>query len=130
MIEADWFKLLELARGLSRNSKDTFTVRDLAAKAGWVGDDVQIASGWLYKFRKWGYVDVVGTTHGGAVRPLNVYVVTDKGHECKPRAGRERQLRIILEAIAAFRNSRGTKGEPKAMQRMLDVAGEIEEGLK
>lgn len=130
MSTSDWFKLLELARSLSPKSKDTFTVRDLAGKAGWRGDDVQIASDWLYKFRKWGYVDVVGTAPSGAVRPLNVYVVTKKGHECQPRAGRGAQLLSLLEAIDGLRVARGTKTEQKAIQRVVDLGAEVRESLK
>lgn len=130
MSEADWFKLLELARGLSPKPKDTFTVKDLARKAGWSGDEVRIASGWLYKFRKWGYVDVVGTEQGGAVRPLNVYVVTPKGHECKPRAGREVQLKALLQAIGELRAAMGTKNQAKALQKVFDLAVEIDGSLK
>jgi hypothetical protein len=130
MSTADWFKLLELARGLSPKPKDTFTVKDLARKAGWSGDEVRIASGWLYKFRKWGYVNVVGTEPGGAVRPLNVFVVTEKGHQCKPRAGREVQLKTLLEAIDGLRAVRGTKAEQKAIQRVIDLGAEIQGSLK
>jgi hypothetical protein len=125
MIESDWFKLLELARVLSPKPKDTFTVRNLAKKAGWEGKDVQIASGWLYKFRKWGYVDVVGTEPSGAVRPLNVYVVTEKGRTCEPRAGRGLQITQLLAAIAAFKKARGTKGEVAALAALYKLADEI-----
>lgn len=130
MTESDWFNLLQLARGLSPKQKDTFTVRDLAKKAGWEGKDMQIASGWLYKFRKWGYVNVVGTEEVGSVRPLNVYVVTPKGHECKPRAGREVQLKALLEAIGELRVAMGTKNQAKALQKVFELAVQIEESLK
>jgi predicted ArsR family transcriptional regulator len=129
MSEGDWFRLLELARVLSPKPRDTFTVRDLAKKVGWEGKDVQIASDWLYKFRKWGYVDVVGTEPSGAVRPLNVYVVTQKGRDCKARANRETQLRTLLEVISKFQEVRGTKSESKAIKELFDLATEIKEGL-
>jgi hypothetical protein len=121
----DWFSLLTLARELSPDSKATFTAPHLAAQAGFKERDVKIASGWLYKFRKWGYVDVVGTVQGGSIRPLNVYVVTEKGHACKPRAGRELQLRQLLEAVAAFKRARGTKVEAAALAALYKLADGI-----
>ena len=73
---------------------------------------------------------MVGTEPGGAVRPLNVFVVTEKGHACKPRAGREVQLKTLLEAIDGLRTARGTKAESKAVQRVIDLGTEIQESLK
>jgi hypothetical protein len=120
----DWFSLLTLARELSPDSKSTFTAPHLAAQSG-RERDVKIASGWLYKFRKWGYVDVVGTVQGSSIRPLNVYVVTEKGHACKPRAGRELQLRQLLEAIVALRKAKGAKNEAAAATALFKLADEI-----
>lgn len=121
----DWFGLLELARELSPSLKHTFTAPDLAKQAGWSGADVQIASGWLYKFRKWGYVDVTGTVAGNSIRPLNVYVVTEKGRTCEPRAGRGLQITQLLAAVNAFKKARGTKGEATALAALYKLADEI-----
>ena len=130
MANQDWFSLLTLARELSPDPKATFTAPHLAAQAGLKGSEVKIASGWLYKFRKWGYVDVVDTVRGDSIRPLNVYVVTKKGHECKPRAGRDAQLRALLDAVDALKKARGGKGEAKALEKVFALAQEIAEGLK
>jgi predicted ArsR family transcriptional regulator len=120
----DWYQILEVVRSLSGKSGKSFTAHDLTQAADL--PQVQIASHWLYKFRKWGYVEVVGTAAGSGIRPLNVFEITDKGRECKARAGREAQLRRLAEAVRAFQKARRTPREESAYQVLIKLCDEVE----
>jgi hypothetical protein len=120
---SEWYRVLEVARGLSPDPRHTFTAPDLAEAAA---IETPIASGWLYKFAKWDYVEVTGTMKGNSIRPLNVHIVTKKGHACKLRADRESQLRQVLDAIRLFRKARGTKAETSAITALFKTADEME----
>lgn len=120
----DWFTVLEAARGLSPDSNHPFTAPGLAEILRCPGRE---ASGWLYKFKRWGYVEVTGQVQGNSIRPLNVFVVTEKGHACKPRESRERQLALLVGAVRAYERARGAKGETAAWKALLKVCKEVEE---
>lgn len=123
MARTTWFQALAVARQLSKGGKG-FTAHDLTKAAGL--DDVTVASAWLYKFKLWGYVDVIGSAPSSGIRPLNVYAVTQKGHACKERDGRELQLRRVLEAVRTFQKARGTPSEARVYANLIKVCDEVE----
>lgn len=128
-MKQDWFGVLEASRELPRTG---FTAPDLAKALGWKDGEKtasQMAAHWLYKFKRWGYVDVKGTQQSDGPKPLNLYVVTEKGRLCRPRPGRELQLRMLLEAVAIAKEARGKKAEAAALAKLFEVAQEIEKGL-
>lgn len=172
-----WFQILEKARELSPNGSERFNAEALSNKCGFektkpsviergprkgkMGEGStpkQIASGWLSKFVKWGYVQVVGTTTSDGPRPANVYTVTQAGHACEVRPGlKERlqeaedhlqqaeghigqltedlqalagNLQSLLEAVQAFRDLRGKPAEGQAWKDLLKTTRELEEGLE
>ena len=73
-----WYLILKAARKL-----DPLTSYALA---GEVGTTVNIASAWLGKFCRWGYVVRVGSARG-ARRWVRVYELTRWGRRFKPKKG-------------------------------------------
>lgn len=124
--DAPWFGILQACRQMGGN----FTARDLAgaAKIGstedkdgaTVSDGKQIASAWLSKLAKWGYVERVGTAKGdGRGRPVVIYKVTKVGMECEVTKGRVEQL---VDAIRSFGEARGTRKEEASFASLIALA--------
>lgn len=85
----NWFEVLKAARRLSKRGKE-ITAAALAEEAGIQrgekSTETQIASAWLGKFAKWGYVKRVETPQdklGG--RPVTFYEMTANGLDKKPK---------------------------------------------
>jgi hypothetical protein len=139
-----WFEILKTARDLSRNGASTFTSADLARAAG-LEDTMpsaiargpnmgqmgkgstaqQIASGWLSKFQKWGYVTVAGKMQTGAPRPAFVYAMTKEGLTCELRQGLKARLYKLIEAVNLLREVKGKAAEPSAWKELLKVVDEV-----
>ncbi len=70
-----WYGILKAAR---RIAVDGIVTSDKLAEA--IGDETRIASAWLGKFYRWGYVLRVGRQNGsGRGRPRTVYQLTSWG---------------------------------------------------
>jgi hypothetical protein len=122
--------VLEAARKLSPRSDRTFTAAQLANE-GQIADTEksrgsQIASAWLSKFVRWGYVNFVEKIDAGGIRPTNTYVVTEVGHECEVTEGCPSKLASLIGAVRAFEKARKTPREEAAYKALLQVTGEIE----
>lgn len=137
-----WFEILQAARTLSQ--KGPFGSADLARAAGLEdtlpsemlkGKDAgkigkgstaqQIASGWLGKFVKWGYVIVTGKVQTGGPRPAFVYQVTPAGMTCAVRPGLRARLLTLIAAVDRLKELKGKGGEISAYQDLLKVANEV-----
>lgn len=153
---ATWFEILEILRVLSENGKRQFTSSSLVEAAGLkdtpkrvfssgprkgetsLGSTaVQIASGWLSKFRRWGYVEIVDTKPSSGPKPSNIYALTQKGLSCELRSSRQEQLstlktqlETLLESTVAYRDLRGKPAEGQAWKDLLKVIRETEEMVK
>jgi hypothetical protein len=114
MAAKTWYDVLEAARGLHGNPKGPFTKDDLAQAAG-IQDGPKslagrIASAWLTKFVKWGYVERVGEIPGAGIRPTYQYAVTEKGLTAKYREGTDAQLSRLMDAVRMFAPGRPRRG--------------------
>jgi hypothetical protein len=139
-----WFEILKTARTLSRDGASTFTSADLARAAG-LEDTMpsaiargpnmgqmgkgstaqQIASGWLSKFQKWGYVTVAGKIQTGAPRPAFVYAMTKDGLNCELRQGLKAKLFKLIEAVNLLKEVKGKAAEASAWKELLKVVDEV-----
>lgn len=132
-----WFKALEAARELSPRDTNHFTAVQLAAQAG-IEDTVdregkvisrgsQIASAWLSKFVRWGYVDFVEKIDAGGIRPTNSYVVTKLGRECEVTEGCPAKLIRLIAAVRAVQKVYRTPKGEAAFGALVKLADELEE---
>lgn len=125
-----WFQALEAARKLSPRDTHHFTAAQLAAEAGIEDTEKsrgsQIASAWLSKFMKWGYVNFVGKVDAGGIRQTNSYVVTKLGRECEVTEGCPGKLVRLITAVRVYEKSRKTSREEAAYRALLQVTGEME----
>lgn len=92
-----WYDVLKAARraAAAGNRKEAvFTAAGVAAQAKIKPTDRSsadaIASAWLCKFLRWGYVLRAGT-QGGKGRPRTLFVLTDWGRRCRPGSKRSRK---------------------------------------
>lgn len=126
MASVTWFEVLMAAREF----KDPFTKDDLAdaagISAGPKSSPGRIASAWLTKFARWGYVRRVGEIKGAGIRPTYQYKVTEKGAAVKLREGVDTQIKRLIETIAAFKEARGTRDEARAYKDLVDLCDETE----
>lgn len=96
-----WFEVLEVCRRIGKDQRPITSV-DLLHAARFKGTEdtkaSQIASGWLGKFARWGYLERAGTQPraGEPGPPLTIYVVSKAGWEAYERPGK---LTILVRAI-------------------------------
>lgn len=134
-----WFEMLKAAGNLESKKKTPFTAAMLseqaelqptkkmvAGKEETVSTENQIASAWLLKLEKWGYVERTGTTKGEGPRPATLWQMTDKGKECKLRESLQSRHDRLLEASRHLVAARGKKDEAVAWKALTDV---LEEGV-
>ncbi len=77
-----WYGILKAAR---RAAVDGIVTSDKLAEA--IKDEPRVASAWLGKFVRWGYVLRVGRRNGeGRGRPTTLYQLTSWGIRFKPEA--------------------------------------------
>jgi hypothetical protein len=123
-----WFEILEACRKLAKNG--TFTSADLVAAVRFTSSGkstpAQIASGWLGKFAKWGYLErgEPMPRQGEVGRPMTPYKMTELGETCTERPGR---LTRLLKHIRAIEKARGTKDEGPLYAELFTLADEIED---
>lgn len=123
-----WFEILEAAKKLG----DDFTGSSLGAAVGLIGtkesSPTQIASAWLLKFEKWGYVQRTGTVPSGGPRPSVTWVVTKKGQECRLQESLESRFARLLSAVKGYQESigKGQAGETTAWKKLCKIAGEVD----
>jgi hypothetical protein len=96
-----WYAVLLAARKASLDRKRPFTASDVAREAGIKGTKVssaeRIASAWLGKFHRWGYVLRTGSAKGEK-RWIGIYEMTDWGMRFKPS---DKKIREKKEKKAA-----------------------------
>lgn len=126
-----WFKALEAARKLSPRPDRHFTAAQLADEAQIADTEKsrgsQIASAWLSKFVRWGYVNFVEKVDAGGIRPTNSYVVTKTGHTCEVTEGCPSKLSGLVGAVRAFEKARRTPKEEAAFAALIRQTDEVEE---
>lgn len=110
----DWFSILEAARQLS---EDGFTAEELAQEAEIEGTEIskpaKIASAWLSKFHRWGYVLQAGTASSGR-RWVRVWKLTDWGFEYEPGKDHGKKTRTGKPRTKAVRK---VAANPKRKKR-------------
>lgn len=79
----DWFNILKAARKCAEGEDRTVTAAELAAAARIPPD---VASAWLGKFARWGYVLRTGRDTSRRGRPQTVYTITRWGMEFRAKA--------------------------------------------
>lgn len=138
-----WFEILKSARILSAKApfassdlareaglKDTFpsviTRGDRAGQMGKGSTAEKIASGWLSKFKKWGYVEVVEKVQMGNPKATYAWRVTKEGMDCELKDGIRKRFDKLLEASKALRELRGKKSEHEAWKDFLKTLAEVE----
>lgn len=84
-----WWDVLEAVRRVSLAGERPFTSMDVAREAGIKATErsspERIASAWLGKFQRWGYIVQKGTAEG-AKRWIRTYTITKYGLE-RPAPG-------------------------------------------
>lgn len=121
-----WFGILEACRKLGKNGA-VITSERLNDEMNFRETDeatpLQIASAWLGKFAKWGYVErgesdksKVGLRGG---RPPSTYTMSKLGNTCPDRPGR---LTRLLQHVEALRAARGTPDENQIYQDLFILA--------
>jgi hypothetical protein len=131
-----WFRVLKAARKLSPRDTHHFTAVQLAAEAEIestidpktgkvISRGSQIASAWLSKFVRWGYVDFVEKIDAGGIRPTNSYVLTKVGRKCEVTEGCPSKLTRLIEAVQVFEKARRTRNEEDAYAALIQVSIEV-----
>lgn len=116
-----WFGILESARLLGSK----FTALDL--KNATEITELKLASAWLSKFLKWGYVAKLGTQEGGGKKPFTVYSLTDYGKSVAPKASHRKRLEHLLAAVDSYFE---TPAKPDAEKALRQLVTEIKKGLE
>lgn len=138
-----WFEILKAARILS--VKAPFASADLARAAGLkdtfpsvitrgnrIGEmgkgstAEKIAAGWLSKFKKWGYAEVVEKVMTGGPKPTFAWRLTEEGMKCELKDGIRKRFDKLLEASKALRELKGKKSEPEAWKDFLSTLAEVD----
>lgn len=136
---SDWFSVLEVVKILSRD-KASFSAPQLAEAAKIQGTEKstpeKIASGWLSKFLKWGYVKRAEVMKREGFRDAQGYTATESGLACQPKAGRNQELNdrlqeledsidLLLGVINDFSDKRKAREGEAAFQAMMAMVEEI-----
>jgi hypothetical protein len=141
----NWFDILVAARGLSEkgpfsssdlakaaNLQETFpSVIEKGPKAGTMGKGstpAKIASGWLSKFKKWGYAQVIEKVQTGAPTPTFAWRLTEAGMTAVPRDGVRVKLEKLLKASNALVAAKGKKTETEAWKAFVKTLEELSGG--
>lgn len=99
----DWYGILRAARRVAVDGQITSDVLAEATKT-----ETRVASAWLGKFVRWGYVLRVGRKNGtGRGRPTTIYQLTGWGLRFRPgvqTAAEPRQLRAVANPKKKFKN--------------------------
>jgi hypothetical protein len=131
--------VLEAARKLSPDDRYFFTAARLSAdlklkdtinpNTGKIASKAtQIASAWLGKFVRWGYVLRAGQVSVGRGRAATKYALTDKGRSCEQIDGKLTKLANLVKAVRAFEKARGTQVEIGAYVVLLETCNRVAGG--
>jgi hypothetical protein len=130
-----WFQILESARKLSLNGGRPFTAAALAEAAEIQGTERSqphhLASGWLSKFVRWGYVLQDGTVpreENAGGRWIRQYRMTKFGLTCEPTGKGQAAvgLKKLVAAARSLQEAYGQKSEALAWREFLRVLEEID----
>lgn len=126
----DWFGILEAVRLVSK-AQDPFKAEDLAREVGvrsaGTATSKQIASAWLGKFCRWGYVERVSSGYGQSVPPPpTTYTLTDEGRSCTKWEKTSSRLARLAAAVRAYQAARGARGEEAAFNMLVRITDEVE----
>lgn len=126
--EPAWWKLLLVVRKISGHRSGegkVFTAADFAGAADLGASKKasahQMASGWLSKFCKWGYVVRAGSAPGEKKKWIRLYQITKYGRECELMPG----LDALLQAVLQVEEVRGGSGEEEAWEALMKVVRKI-----
>lgn len=129
-----WFGILSVSRALG----DGFTASRLAEKVGIVGtessSETQIASAWLIKFEKWGYVERIGTVKSNGPRPTTSWKLTEKGRSCELKESLqsrfeqlESNFMLLLNAVRKYQDAaQDRKKAASAFKELSDVCHRVD----
>lgn len=128
-----WFRILESVRKISLDGARSFTAAELAAEVGFeragTATEQQLASGWLSKFVRWGYVVHDGTEKPeGAPRWIRKYQITKFGKMVEPTKGGSYTVPLnrLIVAAREFEQAYGKKEEALAWRQFIQVLNEID----
>lgn len=145
-----WFDVLQAARDLHNEGKIKWSARELAEAASLESTQVvtsiaggksirtgateqQHAAGWLSKFKKWGYVQVVEIRPTGGPVPANIYSLTEKGLAAEQTSSLKTQLTeeqsrlgLLAEALRLLVSSVGKPDQNKNWEALLKVLDEVD----
>lgn len=135
-----WIDILEKMRELHAAGTVEFTSSDLAQAAGLEGtqERVQVsegksvtrgasaqqhAAGWISKFRKWGYLKIVGQQARNGFQPSKLYSLTKSGLTIEHTLSHKDKLVKLVKAVRDYLKAPAGKAASSALavlQRMLD----------
>lgn len=136
----NWIDILEKMRELHAAGTTEFTSSDLAQAAGLKGTQERIqvsgsksvtrgasaqqhAAGWISKFRKWGYLKIVGQQARSGYQPSNLYSLTKSGLTIEHTLSHKAKLTKLCKAVRDYLKAPAGKAASSALgvlQKMLD----------
>lgn len=136
----NWIDILEKMRELHAAGTTQFTSSDLAEAAGLKSTQERIqvsagksmtrgasaqqhAAGWISKFRKWGYLKIVGQQARSGYQPSNLYSLTKSGLTIEHTLSHKDKLAKLVKAVRDYLKAPAGKAASSALstlQRMLD----------
>lgn len=122
-----WFEVLESARVLSSSEKSNFTAADLMRAAHL--SELKLASAWLSKFAKWGYVIKAGVEPGAGKKPFTVYKLSNYGKTVEPKSSHRQRLEQLLAGVDRLTRSLGKPEASQAIEELSDLSSQLKKGL-
>ena len=123
-----WFEMLKAARELAEKDPE-FVALDFvkAAKIERTEGSAasQLATAWLSKLVKWGYLEVVRKQGGAVGRPVNVFAVTKKGRECDLEEGLKTKFDRLVAAVHDYKVAQTLPTTAAARKQLFKVLDEV-----
>lgn len=104
-----WFNILEEARVFSE-LEESFSLADLVKC---LKLKPYVASAWIGKFIRWGYIERIGSTPNPGHKPCAVYRVTKKGFEAE-----DLSKKTLAKALRAYFRARKALEETRSRDEM------------
>jgi hypothetical protein len=120
--------MLKAARELSKTIPE-FVAQDFVRAASIEKTDAsqssQIATAWLSKLARWGYLKIVRKQAGAVGRPMNVYVVTKKGRECDLEEGIKAKFDRLVAAAVDYKAAHALPTAAAVRKQLFKVLDEV-----